>query len=211
MFRFIPENGELGEWKILPTNDPVSARVDYSGCSTGGTIYFNSGRASDGTVQLVSDAYVVSSNTTTTLSEASFGTATYGAAAACYRPRPLGPYTEDEPAMFVIGGSSLDNTTQPPTAIQSINRVEYYLTPSDDGNNTVNTGPNLPNELYYPATEISYENRKIYIFGGANVVNVPTSKVYSLGLQDPSVGVWETGENDMPIARFGHKAVIIGR
>ena len=211
VFRFIPENGELGVWKTLPTNNPVAARVDYAGCSAGGTIYINSGRSSSGTVQLVSDAYVVSSNTTTSLSEASFGTAAYGIGSVCYKPRPLGPNTEDSPAMFLVGGSSLDNITQPPTAIQSTNRFEYYLTPSDTGTNTVSTGPNLPVALYYPATEISYENRKIYVFGGANVVNVPTSKVYSLGLADPSVGIWETETKDMPIARFGHKAVILNR
>ncbi|MCB1193891.1 MAG: hypothetical protein KDK90_25880, partial [Leptospiraceae bacterium] len=169
VFRFIPEKGDLGTWKILSASN-ISARVDYSGCSTGGTVYFNSGRASDGSAQLVSDAYVVSGNTTTTTTEASFGIASFGAAAACYRPRPLGPNTEDSPAMFVIGGSSLADKDQPPGAVQSINRVEYYLTPSDTGSNTVNTAPNLPVALYYPATEVSYENRKIYVFGGANVV-----------------------------------------
>ncbi|MCP5493568.1 MAG: hypothetical protein H7A23_03365 [Leptospiraceae bacterium] len=211
IYRFIPENGTSGQWDALTTSVSIPARTDFAGCSTGGTVYFNSGRANDGIAQLVSDAYIPSGNTISSTNEASFSVAAFGAASACYRTRPLGPYTQDNPAMFVLGGSTLDNTDQPPTAILASNRFEYYLTPSDTGTNVVSVGPNLPNSLYYPAAEISYEKRKIYVFGGANVVNVPTSKVYSLDLADPSQGTWTTESKDMPVARFGHKAVIINR
>ena len=211
IYRFIPENGTSGQWDALTTSVSIPARTDFAGCSTGGTVYFNNGRANDGIAQLVSDAYIPSGNTISSTNEASFSVAAFGAASACYRTRPLGPYTQDNPAMFVLGGSTLDNTDQPPTAILASNRFEYYLTPSDTGTNVVSVGPNLPNSLYYPAAEISYEKRKIYVFEGANVVNVPTSKVYSLYLADPSQGTWTTESKDMPVARFGHKAVIINR
>lgn len=207
VYKFIPNDGGDGTWYTITAGSAIPERIDLSGCSTGGNIYFNGGRYTDGSAQLDSDAYIPSGNSTTSITEANLSVSTFGAAAACYRPDSDGPYSTDSPTMFIIGGSTLTDTSQPPSAINPTNRFDYYLTPPNT--NTMNTGNVLPVSLYYPAVEISHDNRELYVFGGAETVNTPSSKVYSISIVTPSIATWVTETNEMPIARFGHKAVII--
>ncbi len=208
LYRFTPNSG-IGTWTTISSASPILARMDLSGCSVDGSIFFNMGRDTTGTSQFSSDAYIPSSNTTTTLGEGNFSLSRFGTSSACYRPKPTDPFPSDSPAIFLAGGSTLGNSNQPPSAILSSNRFDFYLTPS--GTNTVVTGPNLPVNLYAPASEISYENRRLYVFGGANVVNVPTSTVYSIDLSNPAVGPWNTLTKQIPTARYGHQAIILNR
>ena len=208
LYRFTPNSGS-GTWTTITSASAIPARMDLSGCSVDGTIFFNMGRDTTGTAQFSSDAYIPSANTTTTLGEGNFSLSRFGTSSACYRPKATDPFPSDAPAIFLAGGSTLGNSNQPASTILSSNRFDYYLTPS--GSNTVVTGPNLPANLYSPASEISYENRRLYVFGGATVVNVPTSAVYSILLSNPSVGPWDTLIKPMPVARYGHQAIILNR
>ncbi|HMV44768.1 MAG TPA: kelch repeat-containing protein, partial [Leptospiraceae bacterium] len=54
--------------------------------------------------------------------------------------------------------------------------------------------------------------RRLYVFGGATIVNVPTSTVYWIDLSNPSTGPWNTvTTTTMPVPRFGHTAILINR
>ena len=68
-----------------------------------------------------------------------------------------------------------------------------------------------PQMVIQAAAEISYVNRKIYVFGGSTTINIPTSAVYSTGLATPTAGPWVLETYNMPIARVGHSAVILSR
>ena len=208
VYKFTPDSS-TGSWTTITSSSAIPARIDFSGCSMYGTLFFNSGRDTTGTAQFASDAYIPSSNSTTGITEGNFSLSRFGTSSACYRPKPSDPFPSDSPGVFLIGGSTLGNTAQPPSAIISSNRFDYYLTPS--GTNTVLTGPNFPVNAYAPAAEISYELRRLYVFGGSSVVNVPTNTVYWLDLSNPATGPWASLTTVMPTARFGHSAIIMSR
>lgn len=209
VYKFSPTIGNIGTWVTINTLSSIAARIDLSGCVVDGTVFFNNGRDNSGNKQFTSDAYLPSTNSITAITEASFGLDRFGAGSACYRPKGSDPNPSDSPTMFIIGGSNNNNTSQPPSAIISTDRFEYYNTPSSS--NTVTTGPNLPEKLYAPAAEISYEKRKLYVFGGASTVNIARNSIYSLDLANPSAGPWTTETITLPLARYGHIAVILSR
>lgn len=211
VYRFTP-NESGGSWTTILSNNAIAANVDMAGCAIDGTLFFNTGRFyNDGTAQFTSDAYVPASNTTTTLAEASLTQARHGAAGACYRPQPTDPFPDDPKALLVLGGSVLTNTGQPATAITTSAIYDYYRTgPDGGGPNTVTAGTALPTALYMPAAEISYTRRRLYVFGGASALNVPTGGVFHLDLSSPTGSGW-TAASTMPRSRFGHRAVVISR
>jgi hypothetical protein len=61
------------------------------------------------------------------------------------------------------------------------------------------------------ASEISYAKRAIYTFGGASFVNVPVDRYFKFSLSSPTSSAWEEFTQRMPRARFGHRAVSLGR
>jgi hypothetical protein len=209
VYKFTPSLGSLGTWVTINTLSSIPARVDLSGCVIDGTIFFNNGRDTSGNKQFTSDAYLPPTNSVTAITEASFSIDKYGSASACYNSKSTDPFPSDPPIMFIAGGSTNNNTTQPPTAILATERFEFYNTPSST--NTVVVGSNLPEKLYYPSMEVSYEKRRLYIFGGASVVNIPRTSIYSLDLSNPSSGIWNTETIQMPTARYGHKSILLFR
>ncbi|MCP5500475.1 MAG: hypothetical protein H7A25_11265 [Leptospiraceae bacterium] len=208
VYKLDPDIGSSGTWFSLTSQNTIPSRIDLSGCSSNGSLFFNLGRDASGNPQFTSEAYNPASNSTSQVSEANFNQPRFGAASACYRPYKTDPYPSDLPAMFVAGGSTLGNTAQPPGSILASNSFEFYYTPPST--NVVNSGQSLPVARFASAMEISYLQRNLYFFGGANPVNVPNSEVYSLSLSDPSNTSWVL-VGTMPAPRFGHKAVIIDR
>lgn len=211
VYKFRPDLGTTGTWSApIVSSNSIFSRVDMGGCVIQGNLFFTGGRLfSDGSLLATTDAYVTSSNGTTSIIEASISLARSGAAMACYRPSGTDPFPSDSPGILVIGGTTLQNVVQPPSAITATDRYDYMQIGT--GTNTFSTGPSLPTMVYYPAVEISYDNRKAYVFGGGTDINLPTTTVYSIGLASPTAGPWVTETVKMPIARFGHKAVIINR
>jgi N-acetylneuraminic acid mutarotase len=208
VYKFTPDAG-TGTWVTITSNSTIVARTDLSGCSIDGTIFFNSGRDTTGSPQFTNDAYISSANSTTGITEGNFSLARFGTSSTCYRPKSTDAFPSDSPGIFLAGGSTLSNTSQPPSALLATNRFDYYLTPSTA--NTVLTGPSLPINLYAPAAEVSYDLRRLYVFGGATIVNVPTSTVYWIDLSSPSTGPWNTLTTTLPTPRFGHSAILINR
>lgn len=209
VYKFTPDSGN-GSWATITSISSIAARSDLSGCAIDGTIFFNSGRDTTGTTQFTSDAYIPSANSTTGITEGNFSLARFGTSSTCYRPKSTDAYPSDSPGIFLAGGTTLSNTVQPPTALLASNRFDYYLTPS--ALNTVQTGPSLPVSVYAPAAEVSYDLRRLYVFGGATIVNVPTSTFYWIDLSNPSTGPWNNvTTTTMPIPRFGHSAILINR
>jgi len=213
VYRFTPASGAAGAWTTLTSNNTIAANIDMAGCTINGTLFFSTGRFyNDGSTQFTSDGYVIGSNTTTSLTEASFSQARFGAAGICYRPQATDPYPDDAPALMLVGGSTLANLSQPPTAIIASSVFDYYkAAPSFPDPNTVTAGVSLPAARYYPAAEISYNRRRLYVFGGASAVNVPTDTIYSVDLASPTASPWQTHTTRLFSARYGHRAVIINR
>ncbi|MCE9501514.1 MAG: hypothetical protein K8R21_13590 [Leptospira sp.] len=208
VYKFTPSLGTTGTWVTKTSFSTITAKIDMAGCVIDGTIFFSTGRLfSDGSPQSTNDGYVVSANSTTSITEAGF-TARHGAGAACYRPLSTDSYPTDTPAMIVVGGSTLADFNQPVTSTASSSLYEYYTAGTV---NTVSTGPILPAVRYFPALEISYQKRAVYVFGGGSLVNVATNTVYSLDLTNPTGGPWSVVNTTMPVSRFGHKAVILSR
>ncbi len=208
VYKFTPDSGN-GTWTTITSSSSIPARVDLSGCAMDGTIFFSCGRDTTGTAQFANDAYIPSANSTTGITEGNFSLSRFGTSSTCYRPKPSDTYPLDSPGVFLTGGSTLGNTSQPPTAILASNRFDYYLTPSTS--NTVQTGPSFPVSVYAPAAEVSYDLRRLYVFGGSSVVNVTTTAVYWLDLSNPATGPWNSLTTVMPTGRFGHSAVLINR
>ncbi|MBP7282316.1 MAG: hypothetical protein KBA66_12115 [Leptospiraceae bacterium] len=207
VYRFTPELGQTGTWSGVLFTIPF--RVDYTGCQIDGTIYYNNGRDASGVQQTAADAFIPSGNTITSLSEASSTQGRFGIASVCYKPRTSDSYPADTPSIFTIGGSRtpVSNTSQPPTVISATNRFDYYI-PST---NTIQSG-NLPVNLYAPASEVSYETRKLYVFGGATTINIPLNTMYSIDVSNPTLSSWTA--SSVPsnvVARFGHKALLLNR
>jgi len=209
VYRFLPENGATGSWSTYTAQSAILRRVDMSGCVIGGTLFFQGGRlATDGSAFATADGYIPSANTTTGLVEAALNQARHGAATACYRPLASDPFPTDQTALLTVGGSTGTNVFQPPTFIIPSDRYDYYAV--GGATNTVTAGPTLPSAVYYPAAEVSYESRALFVFGGATAVNVPVTAVHSLSLATPVAGTW-TARAAMPVARYAHRAVIIDR
>lgn len=210
IYRFTPEVGTGGTWAEYTSQNSIYPRIDMSGCSYNGSIFFTNGRRYDnGLEQATSDIYVAPNNTVSSITEASTNTARHGSGAACYRPIPTDTNPGDTPAVLIVGGSTATNTVQPPSALTPSNTFDYYAL--DSTTNTFTSGGNLPFSLYYPAIEISYENRKAYVFGGATGLNSPVNVVLSLDLSNPTGNAWVTESTTMPVARYGHQAVILSR
>ncbi|MBK8395587.1 MAG: galactose oxidase [Leptospiraceae bacterium] len=211
VYKFRPDVGATGTWSVpLVSANAIFSRVDMGGCVIQGNLFYTGGRLfSDGSLLATTDAYVTASNSTTSLIEASISLARAGAATACYRPSATDAFPLDTAGILVAGGSTLQNVFEPPTAITSTNRYEFRAVGT--ASNSFTTGPNLPTMVYAPAMEVSYENRKAYVFGGATAINLPTTSVYSIGLSNPTAGPWSTETVTMPIARFAHRAIIINR
>ncbi len=208
VYKFTPSLGTTGTWTTKTSLNSIAAKIDMAGCAIDGNIYFSTGRFySDGSSQSTSDSYIPTANGTTTITEAPF-TARHGAGYACYRPASTDPNPSDPSMLILVGGSTQTNLLQPVTSTTESALVEYYVT----GNtNTLSTAPVLPSPRYMPAAEISYQNRALYVFGGTSQINSATNTVYSLVLGNPISSAWTTVNTTMPIARFGHKAVILNR
>jgi len=209
LYRFTPGIGSNGTWAIIVSSTALFARSDMAGCSIDGLIFMFGGRYFDiGTAFATGDAYVVAANTTTTLGETDLTQARHGMATACYRPIPSDPFPSDMKALIAVGGSTSSDISQPVGAIAPSNVFNYYQ-PLTNG---MYASPVFPISIYGAAAEISYVNRKLYVFGGSTVINTSTKKVYSIDLANPPIpSSWQPEIQDMPITRVGHTAVILNR
>ncbi|EKJ85127.1 Kelch motif protein [Leptospira meyeri] len=210
IYKFYPNIGNTGTWVSLLSSTNIFPRIDMAGCTYNGSLVFTGGRFySDGLAYATTDAYAPSLNSTSGKIEASISLARHGSGYACYRPISTDPFPTDTPALFIAGGSTGTNISQPVTAVTNSNRFEYsYL---GTASNAFVTGSNTPIALYYPAMEVSYEKRKLYLFGGASEFNLPVDQVYSLDLANPGGNPWVPESINMPRSRFGHKAIILSR
>ncbi|TGL65961.1 Kelch repeat-containing protein [Leptospira sarikeiensis] len=209
VLKFYPDIGATGQWVSYSSASTIFSRVDMSGCGIDGTIFYTGGRTyNTGSTNTSTDAFVSSANTTTSFSEPSLSESKHGAAGLCIQPAPSDAYPTDSNWFAVIGGSTgSGNVAQPATSIVPSDKTEFLL----PGSATFSAGPTLPNTLYYPASQISYETRKIFVFGGSHTINVAENSVYSLDSADPILSAWTTLIEPMPHRRYGHKAIRIDR
>ncbi|PJZ60812.1 hypothetical protein [Leptospira adleri] len=206
--RFFPGIGPTGVWQSYVSLTAIFARVDMSGCGLNGSILFTGGRFNaDGSAQVTSDGYVPSVNSTTSAGEPSINLARHGAGSACVKPLNSDLFPTDPEWFAVIGGSTGTSTLQPVGSITPSNRTDF----SQIGSGAFTIGPILPASVYYPGTQASYETRKLFVFGGATALNIPTDTVYSIGLQNPIASTWTTETQKMPRARYAHKVIRIDR
>lgn len=210
VYKLAPFIGPTGAWTSFTSSNSIFQRVDMAGCDIDGSIFFTGGRLfSDGSAQSTSDAFLPANNSTSALIEANINVARHGSAYACYRPAPTDANPTDPPALLVIGGSVTANVQQPATSITTTNSYDYYRTGGPT--NTFVAGPVLPQALYMASAEISYEKRRLFVFGGSSSVNSPGSSIFSIDLANPVAGPWTTLTTSMPRGRYGHKAVVINR
>ncbi|WP_367897919.1 kelch repeat-containing protein [Leptospira sp. WS58.C1] len=213
VYKLFPEIGTQGTWSPLFTSlTQILPRVDMGGCGINGSIFYTGGRlASDGSASSFnSDAYIPASNSTTSIGEPSINTsARHGMGTACYRPIPSDPNPGDGPGVLVVGGSTAGNLFQPVTQVTPTNLYDFYRLGTSSAN--FQAGPVLPVATYFPAAEISYDLRMAFVFGGATALNIPSKSVYSIDLGSPVAGPWTSITSEMPVARYGHSAVIISR
>jgi N-acetylneuraminic acid mutarotase len=210
VYKYSPDIGSGGTWSNFLSSTTIYPRIDMAGCTYNGSLFFTGGRFyNDGLAYATSDAYSPSLNSTTGKIEASISLARHGAAYACYRPSSSDTYSTDSPLFLIAGGSTATDIVQPVSSITTSNRFEYSVLGSST--NAFVTGSNIPVSLYYPSMEISYQQRKAYLFGGAPEINLPVNTVYSLDLSNPGGNPWNLETKTMPRSRFGHKAVILSR
>jgi hypothetical protein len=208
--RVMHYNPENTTWRVLTSLTAIFPRIDMGYCNLDSSIYYTGGRFyADGTSNATSDSYIPSLNSTTSINEANISQARHGVGLACMEPRPQDRYPDDPKGVIAVGGSTAGNVFQPVIAISPTDRYEFFS--SGDSTNLYTTGPNLPISVYYPAAEISYHERKVFVFGGASAVNLPISNVFAIGSDTPTVGVWQSNFQPMPRARYGHKAILVGR
>lgn len=209
VLRFYPEIGSSGFWATYSSATSILPRTDMAGCAIDGTIFYSGGRLnSNGNASITTDAFVPSANTTTSFSEPSLSESKHGAAGLCISPKTGDPFPADDVWFSSIGGSTgSGNIFQPITSITPTSKAEFY----QFGSSSFASGPSLPQALYYPGAQVSYEMRKLYVFGGANVLNAPLNIIYSISSANPTTGSWTTDSSTMPRARFGHKAIRIDR
>ncbi|MGJ4718356.1 MULTISPECIES: Kelch repeat-containing protein [Leptospira] len=206
--RFAPGIGQNGLWQSYTSLTAIFSRVDMSGCGLNGNIFFTGGRfTNDGTSQATSDSFSPSINSTSAAGEPSITIARHGAGSTCIKPLNSDPFPTDPEWIAVIGGSTGTSTLQPITSITTSNRTDFY----QNGTVAFAIGPILPISVYYPGVEASYETRKLYVFGGASALNIPTDSVYSIGLQNPIASTWTLDSQKMPRARYGHKVIRVDR
>lgn len=213
VYKLFPEIGTQGTWSPLFTSlTQILPRVDMGGCGINGSIFYTGGRlASDGSASSFnSDAYIPASNSTTSIGEPSINSsARHGIGTACYRPIPSDPNPGDGPGILVVGGSTATNLFQPVTQVTPTNLYDFYRLGTSSTN--FQAGPVFPVSIYFPATEVSYDLRRAFVFGGATALNIPSKSVYSIDLGNPVAGPWTSVTSEMPVARYGHSAVIISR
>ncbi|WP_406600522.1 Kelch repeat-containing protein [Leptospira sanjuanensis] len=208
VLRFYPGLGTSGIWQSYTSLTAIFSRVDMSGCGLNGSILFTGGRfTNDGSSQATSDAYVPSINSTSSAGEPSINLARHGAGSACVKPLSSDPYATDPEWFAVIGGSTGTSTLQPVGSITPSNRTDFFQI----GSGAFTIGPILPASVYFPGVQASYETRKLFVFGGASALNIPTDSVYSIGLQNPIASTWSLDSQKMPRARYAHKAIRIDR
>jgi hypothetical protein len=210
VYRFNPALGAKGVWTNYLSSTAIFPRTDLGSCTYNGSILFTGGRFyTDGTAQTTTDAFIPSSNSTTGKIEASISIARHSMASACYKPKASDPFPNDPPLLLVAGGSVGTNILQPVDSINVSNRYEYSSLGTNS--NTFVTGSNLPIALYSPSMEIDYLSRKVFLFGGASEINLPTDTIYTLDLSNPGLVPWTILNTKMPKARFGHKVIILNR
>ncbi|PJZ64429.1 hypothetical protein CH371_18625 [Leptospira wolffii] len=209
ILKFYPDLGASGQWISYSVTPTIFARVDMAGCAIDGAIFYTGGRTyNTGSANATTDAFIPSANSTTSLSEPTLGESKHGAGGLCINPSPQDPFPTDGEWFAVFGGSTASgNLQQPVTSISASNKTEFYQL----GAGTFAAGPTLPSSLYYPASQISYETRKIFVFGGASAINIPNNSVYSLSSANPILSAWTTESLPMPRSRYAHKAVRIDR
>ncbi|UOG50882.1 galactose oxidase [Leptospira noguchii] len=206
--RFAPGIGQNGLWQSYLSLTAIFSRVDMSGCGLNGNIFFTGGRfTNDGTPQATSDSFSPSINSTSAAGEPAITIARHGAGSTCIKPLNSDPYPTDPEWIAVIGGSTGTSTLQPITSITSSNRIDFF----QNGTAAFAIGPILPVSVYFPGVEASYETRKLFVFGGASALNIPTDSVYSIGLQNPIASNWSLDPLKMPRARYAHKVIRIDR
>ncbi|UPY81185.1 galactose oxidase (plasmid) [Leptospira weilii] len=206
--RFAPGIGPNGLWQSYTSLTAIFSRVDMSGCGLNGNIFFTGGRfTNDGTSQATSDSYSPSINSTSAAGEPSITIARHGAGSTCVKPLNHDPYPTDPEWVAVIGGSTGTSTLQPITSITTTNRTDFF----QNGTLVFTIGPILPVSVYHPGVQASYETRKLFVFGGATALNIPTDSVYSIGLQNPIASIWTLDSQKMPRARYAHKTIRIDR
>jgi N-acetylneuraminic acid mutarotase len=208
--RVMHYNPSFATWTVKTSLTAVFPRVDMGYCNLDSSIYYTGGRFyADGTSQATSDAYIPSINSTTSINEANISQARHGLGVTCIQPQPNDPHPNDPKGVIAVGGSTTGNVAQPVISISP--SVQYEFFESGISTNQYTSGPNLPIPVYYPAVGISYATRKIFVLGGASAVNLPVTSVFSIPSQNPTVGIWEVNPSSMPRARYGHRAVLIGR
>ncbi|MEI7014865.1 Kelch repeat-containing protein [Leptospira licerasiae] len=209
VLKFYPDIGSSGQWLSYSSSSTIFPRTDMAGCQIDGVIYYSGGRlSSNGTLSSGTDGFIPTANTVTGISEPSINTSRFGAAGVCVNPEPEDLYPSDNQWFSVIGGStSSGETEQPITSLISSAKTDFH----QPGSTSFDSGPDLPQAIYFPGAQISYETRKIYVFGGANTLNIPLDIMYSIDSADPANSSWTTLSSTMPRARFGHKAIRIDR
>ncbi|TGM97319.1 Kelch repeat-containing protein [Leptospira dzoumogneensis] len=208
VLKLYPDLGTTGQWLSYTSNSSILSRTDMSGCSIDGVIYYSGGRSvSNGSVQFGTDGFIPTANTVTGSSEPSINVARSGGAGVCVNPEPKDLYPSDNQWFSVIGGSIVTDTSEPISALTSSAKTDFH----QPGSTSFSAGPDLPQSLYAPASQISYETRRIYVFGGANNLNTPLDTIYSIDSASPVSGSWNTLSSTMPIPRFGHQAIRIDR
>ncbi|TGK64693.1 hypothetical protein EHQ27_07705 [Leptospira wolffii] len=209
VLKFYPDLGANGQWLFYSSNATIFPRADMSGCAIDGVLFYSGGRlASNGSVQSGTDGYIPGGNTTTGgTSEPSLNVQRSGAAGVCINPEPKDLFPSDNQWFGVIGGSIATDTNQPIVSLTASNKTDFY----QPGSVSFSAGPDLPQALYFPGAQVSYETRRIYVFGGANSLNVPLDTVYSIDSANPASSSWITLSTNLPRARFGHQAIRIDR
>ncbi|EPG67864.1 Kelch repeat-containing protein [Leptospira wolffii] len=209
VLKFYPELGTSGQWLSYSSNATIFPRTDMSGCAIDGVLFYSGGRlASNGFIQSGTDGYIPGGNTTTGgTSEPSINVQRSGAAGVCVNPEPKDLFPSDNQWFGVIGGSIATDTNQPIVSLTASNKTDFY----QPGSVSFSAGPDLPQSIYYPGAQASYETRKIYVFGGASSLNVPLDTVYSIDSANPVASAWSASSMTMPRARFGHQAIRIDR
>ncbi|XDD50918.1 hypothetical protein AB3N59_03750 [Leptospira sp. WS92.C1] len=206
--RFFPGIGLTGIWQSYTSLTAIFARIDMAGCGFNGSILYTGGRFNqDGSSQSTSDAFIPSVNSTSSAGEPAINLARHGSGSACVKPLNSDPFPADPEWFAVLGGSTGTSTLQPVGSITPSNRTDFFQI----GSGAFTIGPILPASLYFPGTQASYETRKLFVFGGASALNIPTDTVYAIGLQNPIASAWTTETQKMPRARYAHKVILIDR
>ncbi len=209
VLKFYPELGLSGQWISYSSVSSIFNRVDMSGCAIDGTIFYTGGRTyNTGSANASTDGFVPPANTTTAFAEPSLSESKHGAAGLCVQPSPQDSFPADGVWFATFGGSTgSGNVFQPVTSIVPTDKTEFF----QPGSGSFSAGPTLPNSLYYPAAQVSYETRKIFVFGGASTINVPEDSIYSLDSGNPLFSAWNLLSQTMPRRRYAHKAIRIDR